>query len=305
MPARTGLVGHPSDAYGGATLSVTLANFAAHVEISAAAELAIEPGDERAWLAGGLPLLRAAVERFCRHCDASGRPYEPRVLIRFRSTIPREVGLGGSSALVIAALRALAQLSGVPIEAERMPALALSVETEGLGIAAGLQDRVVQSRGGLVFMDFAHERHDPLKTTLLPELFIAWDASAAGPSGAAHAAVRARFARGEPAVVAAMGTLAGLAHEARTALVRHDEDGFASALDAGYEVRRRIFELDPRHTAIVDAARGVGLPATYTGSGGAVVGIVHDRVALAELARRLEPRGVRLAAAVPSGAAAV
>lgn len=298
VPARTGLVGHPSDGYGGATLSVTLLNFAAHVEMSPAVELGIEPAGRKEWPEGGEPLVRATVKRFCRHCSEHGSEYEPRVQIRYRSTIPREVGLAGSSAIVIATLRGLAQVSGVPINRERLPGLALSVETEELGIAAGLQDRVVQAYGGLVFMDFGRDRYDALDSALLPPLFIAWDGGAAGASGTAHADVRARHASGEPAVVEAMRTLTRLAHDARAALERGDEDGFATALDAGFDVRARIFSLDPRHMAIVDAARELGLPATYTGSGGAVVGIARDSAAVSELERRLRPSGVRIAPAV-------
>ena len=112
VPARTGLVGHPSDGYGGATLSVTLANFAAYVEASPGPGpgpgLTIEPVGHAAWPEGGEPLVRATVHRFCRHCAVHGDVFEPRVRIRYRSTIPREVGLAGSSALVIATLRALA-----------------------------------------------------------------------------------------------------------------------------------------------------------------------------------------------------
>ena len=298
VPARTGLVGHPSDGYGGATLSVTLANFAAHVEVSPALELQIEPAGHEAWPEGGERLVRATVRRFCHHCAEHGRDYEPRVRIRYRSTIPREVGLAGSSAIVIATLRALAQLAGPPIDLQRLPALARSVETDELGIAAGLQDRVVQTYGGLVFMDFARDEYESLDSALLPQLFVAWRRCAAGASGVAHAAVRERFDRSEPAVVGAMRTLSRLAHEARGALERRDHDGFAATLEAGYAVRATIFDLDPRHTAIVDAARELGLPATYTGSGGAVVGIARDRAAVAELAGRLRSSGVQVVPAL-------
>ena len=292
VPARAGLVGHPSDGYGGATLAVTLHNFAAHVELHPSAQLCVEPADAGEWPEGGEPLIHATVRRFCRHCAETGAPYQPHARIRYRSTIPREVGLAGSSAIVIATLRALARHGAVAIERERLPALALSVETDELGIAAGLQDRVVQTYGGLVFVDVAEREFTPLDAGLLPELFVAWRPGAAGSSALAHAAVRERYARGDAVVHAAMSALAALAHEACAALVRGDHAAFAEALDAGLDVRARIFELDPRHLAMVQAARALGLPATYTGSGGAIVGIASDRAAVAELTRRLEADGV-------------
>jgi glucuronokinase len=292
--ARSGLVGHPSDGYGGATLSVTLRNFAAEVEVAPARTLDIAPAGGDQWPEGGEPLVRATLARFERECA----PLRGPVRIRYSSTIPREVGLGGSSAIVISTLRALAQHCATEIERERLPALALAVETEELGIAAGLQDRVVQAYGGLVFMDFERGRYEPLDPALLPALFVAWRPAAGGSSGGAHADVRARFAQGERGVVGAMRTLAGLAHDARAALTNQDHEAFGAALDAGYDVRASIFELDHRHAEMVTTARELGLCATYTGSGGAIAGVAADPERVVELRRRLEPDGVRVIAAL-------
>ena len=292
--ARTGLAGHPSDGYGGATLSVTLRNFAAEVEVVAADRLDIAPAGDDQWPEGGERLVRAAIARFERDCA----PLPTRVRVRYRSGIPREVGLGGSSAIVIATLRALAELTSTTITVERLPHIALACETEELGIAAGLQDRVVQAYGGLVFMDFARGVHEPLDPTLLPPLFVAWHPTAGGASGAAHAGVRARFEAGEPRVVAAMETLARLAHEARAALQAPDHTAFAATLDAGYDVRASVFDLDPRHAAMIATARELGLSATYTGSGGAIAGIAADPERTDALRARLHADGVRIEAAL-------
>jgi glucuronokinase len=275
--ARAGLAGHPSDGYGGATLSVTLRNFAAEVTVEPAATSVTTPAGDAA------RLVEAAIARFRR--DVAPLPHAVRAPCR--TTIPREWGLGGSSAIVIATRRALAQLAGTTIERHDLPHIALACETEDLGIAAGLQDRVVQAYGGLVFMDFARDAYEPLDETLLPPLFVAWDENSGGASGTAHAAVKARFQAGDPRVTNAMTALAQIAHDARAALLAHDHGAFAQALVAGYEIRARIFDLDPRHTAMIDAARELGLPATYTGSGGAIVGLAHDADALTELSRRL------------------
>jgi len=308
-PARAGLVGHPSDGFGGATLSVALDNFRADVRAAPATALDIAPANDGQWPEGGLPLVSAAVICLCRHCASTGTPFHGRARIRYASTIPRQVGLGGSSAIVIATLRALAPLAGTVLQRERLPALALSVETDELGIAAGLQDRVVQTYGGLVFMDFdaahvaehGHGRYEPLSTELLPELFLAWHPAAGSSSGAAHAGVRDRFARGETRTVEAMATLARLAREARAALLAGDRAAFAAALDAGYDLRASIYELDPRHSAMVDHARRLGLSATYTGSGGAIVGVASDPDAVAELERVLSADGVSVAPALVGG----
>ena len=308
-PARAGLVGHPSDGFGGATLSVTLDNFHADVHAAPAPALDIAPAGDGQWPEGGMPLVSAAVVCLCRHCALTGTPFHGRARIRYASTIPRQVGLGGSSAIVIATLRALAPLAGTALAREQLPALALSVETDELGIAAGLQDRVVQTYGGLVFMDFdeaqvaehGRGRYEPLPSELLPELFLAWDPRAGTASGDTHAAVRERFARGERPIAQAMSSLARLAHEARAALLAGDHAAFGAALDGGYDVRASIYELDPRHRAMIDRARRLGLSATYTGSGGAIVGVASDLDAVVALERELSAGGVSFAPALVGG----
>ncbi|MGH2841454.1 MAG: hypothetical protein ACRDKY_11595, partial [Solirubrobacteraceae bacterium] len=133
-----------------------------------------------------------------------------------------------------------------------------------------------------------------LDPALLPPLFIAWRPSAGTASGAVHTGVRARFERGDPGIVGAMRTLTRLAHEARGALLAGDHAAFADALDAGYDVRASTYDLDPRHTAMIEHARALGLSATYTGSGGAIVGIASDPDAVRGLQSALQADGVRL-----------
>ena len=137
--ARAALLGNPSDGYGGRTISFAFTNLSAEVEVEEAGRSEVHP-------AGGRSLLQATLARFRRHAKAAGPAAATSELsFHWRTSIPREVGLGGSSAIVIAALRALCSLYGVSITREDLPAMALSVETEGLGIEAGLQDRVAQT----------------------------------------------------------------------------------------------------------------------------------------------------------------
>ncbi len=66
---------------------------------------------------------------------------------------------------MIAALRALGELFGDEIADQDLPSVALAAERNELGITAGLGDRVVQTYGGLVYLDLAREggpRVEPL-----------------------------------------------------------------------------------------------------------------------------------------------
>jgi glucuronokinase len=251
--ARAALAGNPSDGYGGAVLAVCVPRLAARARATPSNEPFSDPPSA---------LVDATIARFAHGPCA----------VRWETTVPREVGLGGSSAIVTATVRALCALHGRALEPDALAEMVLAVEVEDLGIAAGPQDRYAQAHEGLVLMDFAgaRPRVERLDPALLPPLYLAWRSDAAEASHAVHGGLRDR-AR-EPDVRAGMARLAGQARAARDALLGGDHHAFAGALDASYDERAALLALDPRHVAMVHAARAAGASANYAGSGGAIVG---------------------------------
>jgi glucuronokinase len=215
--------------------------------------------------------------------------------VRWRTAVPREVGLAGSSAIVTAAVRALCALHGRTLGADELAELVLAVEVDDLGIAAGPQDRYAQAHEGLVLMDFAGRRPrvERLDVALLPPLYLAWRTDAAETSHAVHGGLRERA--GETAVRAAMARLAADARAARDALRARDAAALAAAIDGSYDERAALLALDPRHVAMVQAARAAGASANYAGSGGAIVGTL-PAAGVAPLIAALQPLGCEVLA---------
>eukprot|EP00879_Flechtneria_rotunda_P025024 GHRR01026556.1.p1 GENE.GHRR01026556.1~~GHRR01026556.1.p1 ORF type:complete len:305 (+),score=81.79 GHRR01026556.1:33-917(+) len=172
--ARVGLLGNPSDGFFGKTISFSLGNFYAEVTLSPQDSVAFEPHPEHdcchyeslealankvatQGYYGGIRLLMAICKRFHEHCTQQQYQLPSRGFsMRYTTNIPRQAGLSGSSALVCAGLNCLLQYYQVPalvLPVEQRPSLVLSAEAD-LGITAGLQDRVIQVYGGLVYMDF-------------------------------------------------------------------------------------------------------------------------------------------------------
>jgi glucuronokinase len=262
--ARAALAGNPSDGYGGAVVAFTIGSLQAQAVATASAGSSVTPPNA---------LVEAAVHRFARELE----PAAHSSAVQWSTSIPRRVGLGGSSAIVIAVLRALGGLYGVDLERPDLAALALAVEAEDLGIAAGLQDRVAQSYGGLTFMEFGQPpRCEQLEPSLLPPVVVAWRADAAADSGLVHAGLRTRFQDGDPAIRAAIAELAAAARDARTALLAGDFDELARSSDRSFDARQGMMALDPRHVAMVHAARAHGAGANYAGSGGAITAVCGD-----------------------------
>ena len=251
--ARAALAGNPSDGYGGAVLAVCVPRLAARAEATPADEPLSDPPSA---------LVDATIARFGRGPTA----------VRWSTTVPREVGLGGSSAIVTATVRALCAAHGHPLAPDELAELVLAVEVEDLGIAAGPQDRYAQAHEGLVLMDFAgaRPRVERLDPALLPALYLAWRSGAAEASHTVHGGLRERG--DDPRVRAGMQRLAGHARAAAQALREGDHAAFAAAVDASFDERAALLDLDPRHEAMVHAARAAGASANYAGSGGAIVG---------------------------------
>ena len=278
--ARAALAGNPSDGYGGAVLAVTVPALRAEASVRAVnGDAGIDPASE---------LVEATVRRFGR----SFRSDALQTAVRWRTSIPRGVGLGGSSAIVISTVRALCDLHGVTLSPAELASFALQVETEELGIVAGLQDRVAQAHGGLTFMDFGDDgRYEPLPPSLLPPLLVAWRPDAAQESDHVHRGLRMRFQAADAAISDAMIQLAELAREARAALVLGDRGQFAAAVDGSFDVRRRMLALDPRHVEMVECARSLGASANFTGSGGAIVAVCRDQLDREQVSRALNEIG--------------
>jgi len=319
--ARAGLVGNPSDGYHGKTISVSVRNFWAEVVLYEwdSVDIVLAEGDRARFgsvqeLArdvrlhgyyGGIRIIKATIKRFVEYCEEQGLPLHGRNFsIRYQSTIPRQVGLAGSSALVTATLRCLMEYYGVAIPLEAQPTFILKVEQEELGINAGLQDRVIQAYEGLVYMDFDRARrhvvaglpcyhYEPLDPALLPPLYVAYHVSLGEPTEVFHNNIRDRYNRGEALVVDAMAHAAELAAGAREALVAGDARRFSQLLDENFDVRRSIYSLPPWQIAQVEAARACGASAQFAGSGGAIVGGYRDADMLAKVRASLEEIGSR------------
>jgi glucuronokinase len=178
-----------------------------------------------------------------------------------------------------------------------MANIVLSVETDELGIGAGLQDRVAQAYQGLTYMDFdkalmeqqGYGNYEPLDPSLLPSIYIAYKRELSEGSEVFHNDIRARYNSGEAKVVDAMSTWAGLADEVRDALVEGRPSEIGYLLNANFDLRRSIYTIHPDNIQMVEAARSTGASAKFTGSGGAIVGTYADDAMFSKLKSVLEP----------------
>src|SRR5436190_24186242 len=116
--ARAGLIGNPSDGYHGRTISLIVRNFHAEAVLYEweDVELVLTEESQNRFRSvhdlvrdvklhgyyGGIRLVKATVKKFVEYCTKQNLPLHDRNFsIRYESTIPRQVGLAGSSAIIV------------------------------------------------------------------------------------------------------------------------------------------------------------------------------------------------------------
>jgi glucuronokinase len=280
--ARVGFLGNPSDIYGGKGIGFGIADLG--VDLKLTESKAIEVPNE---------LLHAVVRLFADEegLDTEKRPFA----VTFDTTIPFQSGLAGSSAILVAALRALAEWFDCPLSPLRVAELALRAEVERLDILAGPLDRLVQASGGLVFMDFSRPFETgstvALDPELLPRCVLAWDPDPGSASGFVHNSVYERWKAGDSAVQEVVDELSGIAVLGRAALESGDHDRLRRLVDRNFDLRASLFSLRPRDEHMISVARARGAAAKFCGSGGSVIAVPSSVEDVEPLRRALQSAG--------------
>lgn len=223
-----------------------------------------------------LALPKAALAAFDGCADAGGlRARGVRLFLA--ADVPPGTGLGSSSAMAVALVRALAAYTDMPLDAARIADLACQIEIEHLGLPIGKQDQYASAFGGLNSIAFTSER---VRVTplALPDAALEALASrlllfATGGTRSSASILRGQRAetRDNPAVVARLHHLKALAVAMRDALTAEDFDGFGALLDRAWQEKRSLSAAISSSAidAAYAAARAAGAAGgKITGAGG-------------------------------------
>lgn len=306
--ARAGLLGNPSDGYNGKTISIIVKNFGAQISLYESPELHIEARDQDLNLFknvhelvesvnltgyyGGSRLVKAAIKKFVEYCDQQNiRLHNRNFTIRYHSSIPRQIGLAGSSAIITATFRALMKFYNITIEKEIMPSLVLEAEVDELGINAGLQDRVIQTYEGCVFMDFEKTHlekygygiYEVLEPKLLPRLYIAYKTDLGKISGAVLNNIRSGYNNGDEKIINTLKEIAECAEMGKHAILKRDYTLLFDLTNKNFDLRASIMKISKDNMELISVARNCGASAKFTGSGGSIIGTYRNDDTLKKL----------------------
>jgi len=252
------------------------------------------PGETLLW-EGDLNLPKAILHEFGIHHGVS---------MFLASEVPPGTGLGSSSTLTVAAVKAVSAARGRTLSKEEVARLATRVELEKMGMPIGYQDQYASAYGGLNFMEFGEfgARVTPLRTPpgtreALQQNLLLFFTGTARESSKILSQQRASAEQEQGDVVGALSAVRDLAYEARDVLTRGDVTGFGQLLHRGWEQKKK-FAAGVSNSSIDQAyetarAHGaIGGKIAGAGGGGFMMVYVSDGAQTA-VTEALEARGLR------------
>lgn len=339
-PGRAGVLGNPSDMYGGTVISVAIRK-RAYVAIEPAAELRLLSRDAQLSqliaVRNDLALVPPPSAADLVHLtheeaeQARRRTYlnvlkavvvhqrwaDRKAVIACWSEIPPNAGLTSSSALVAAALHATDRALGLSREPYAFAEAARYIEFNRLGVICGFQDFYAATFGGILYMDFRDKQDwrgpeiEPFATVERfdfeenPPPFVIANTAVARDSGATHRPLRERWLDRERKVVDGVEALGRLARQGKKCLIARDWDRLGQLMNENQRIIRELGGSGEANERLIQTALDLGSTAAKlagAGQGGTIICLHPEPDALVS---KLVAAGVAGAFAVGQAAAGV
>jgi galactokinase/mevalonate kinase-like predicted kinase len=287
-PARANLIGNPSDQYGGCTLACTVP-LRARVVLLPAGTASLESGELRATLADPGDLApRGDRLDLGRAVLRSLQGPLPPLRIRYESEIPLASGMAGSTALVVALLRALLHWRGERAPLHVVAERAREIERAQMGVTCGYVDQYMAAFGGYRFVDFrgktpggswATEPFATAEPLEAPAPFVLGFTGVRHSSDSVHRPVQARWLEGDPAVVRGYRRCAELGRLGKRALLLEDWAELGALMNENHAIVRELGASGASNERLIAAALAAGAPGAKlagAGDGGTIVALWPD-----------------------------
>ena len=285
-PGRVGIVGNPTDMYGGSVISCSTKE-RARVDIQPADRLILDAGAKQRVISSPDDLVtREDIFDIARVALSGSESTDLRVRISWTTDIPFRAGLSGSTALLVSMVAGLLAFRGTRLSPYHQAELVRRIEYQNLTFC-GYQDAYMCTFGGLHYMDFrGKEFHleygtDPFATmepiempTALPAVVVITGGQRV--SGGVHTPLRERWLAGETEVVEAYEAIAGLARDGKKAMLEDRLDKLGKLMNENQALTQSLGGSNPEDDRFIELARQAGASgAKLAGSSGAIV-VLHE-----------------------------
>ena len=310
-PGRAGIIGNPTDGYGGSVISCSLAQ-RAKVTLTPAEVLEVRQAGQSVSLSSQsdfrlkgdyFDCVRAVVQYL--------RLYDLKERIEISSDIPLQAGLAGSTAILTSLIGALLQLQRGKASDIRHRAynkyyiaeLTRQVELNFLRVQCGYQDQYMTVFGGLNYMDFRDKEHyrslgeefyatmEPLADKVGELPFIVAHTGVSRDSGVVLKPIRERWLEGERLVVEGYRRIAFLCRRGKRALLEADWSSFGRLMDENHRIQQELGASGEENDRLINVAReegALGAKLAGAGGGGSIIVLHYD---LDKIARVLKDAG--------------
>ena len=281
-PGRAGIIGNPTDGYGGSVISCSLAQRATVTLAPAEGFEAVVEGktttfrtpEDRALKGDYFDFIRATVQ-FLGYEDL-------KVRVEARTDIPVQAGLAGSTALLASLVAAIrCYLGERHLQRHLLAETVRTIELNFLRIQCGYQDQYMTTFGGLNYMDFRDkEYYRPLEeevyatveplADLVPALpFVVVHTGVKRTSGHILKPIRERWMDGDVRVVRGYRRIGALCRRAKRALIEGDWEALAAAMIENHRIQQELGASGEENDRLIEIAQREGaMAAKLAGAGG-------------------------------------
>jgi galactokinase/mevalonate kinase-like predicted kinase len=285
-PGRAGIVGNPTDGYGGTMIACSTKN-RAQVTVEACYQLIIENSLSKKVLkwkndfdnkGDYFDIVRSILRYF--------KLYDMKAKITVHTNIPVQAGLAGSTAVLSAVLSAVTAYAGLKYNKYHLAELNRTIELNYMKCHCGYQDAYMTTFGGLNYLDFrGKEYYKDLDgeiyatveslgnyVTQLPLLIS--HTGIKHHSGNFHRPLRERWLEGDLDVMNAYTEIANIAREGKKALLNGNWEQLAYLMNKNHEIQDSLTDSGEQNNFMIKIARENGASAAKlagAGGGGTII----------------------------------
>ncbi len=290
-PGRAGLIGNPTDGYGGSLVCCSIKE-RAEVTIEPADQLIIENRFGQTTLkwendfnnqGDYFDIVRCILRYF--------KLYHLKAKITTTTTIPEQAGLAGSTAVLAAVLSAITAYAGQRYHSYHLAELNRIIELNYMKCHCGYQDAYMTTFGGLNFLDFRGKEYykqlekeqyatvEPIGQFVTEIPIIVAHTGVKHHSGQFHKPLRDRWLEGDSEVVNAYKQIIDISREGKKAIINNDWDTLARLMNINHEIQDSLQSSGEQNSYMIKVAKANGAQAAKlagAGGGGTIIALSYE-----------------------------
>jgi galactokinase/mevalonate kinase-like predicted kinase len=285
-PGRCGLIGTPTDMYGGSLISCSTVERATCTIEEHKPEMSIEVSGQRQILTSPEELTlkgdRLDVARAVLSTLGIVPGVTPPFALVATTDIPMQAGLAGSTAIIASIVGAVTTMQRIALNRYQAAELVRKVEAEVMQIICGFQDAYMVVFGGVNYMDFRGKHSsvpstdvtpfgtvEPLQPYVGKLPIVLAHTGLKHHSGTVHKSLRERWMEGDKDAIDGIDQIEQLGRRGKKALLHNDWTALAELINRNHEIVRDLGGSGEANEHLIKAAKmGGALAAKLAGAGG-------------------------------------